>query len=481
MGGGSESKKQLGKILLQQKLVSHDELQGILDDQKREPGERLASAAARKGQLSMLDALSALAEQHGVPSVDLSSEVISLGVLRLVPVEIAHERVVIPFRLEGESLLLAMSSPQEQDVIEELEFVAGKKIQPFVALDHVIRNVIDYAYGQLAAGAEYYVGAHVDEAQLTALGLPDLPRAPEPLFDAEVDSVAMPDFPARTPSGRPVSDELDQAFTQRTMTSNPPVFAAPAADARVLIAARDGELRGLIARAIQEAGVKVVETDDGTKALEQIREDKPRVLVVDMALASVHGLDICRRLRASPRYADLPIIVLGDAFGGWRMARDLEVNYGIKHFFEQPIDAPKLIRTVRLLLDGQAAPYELPPLSAEGEAKWNGAMKAFEGGDLDTAIGELESGLAIEPRAFELHYHLGLLYGRRDDLFLAIRELETALCVQPMHFAAIKNLAVVYQRAGLRHKAIDAWERAMAAAPDDETRANIKEHMVSLL
>jgi regulator of sirC expression with transglutaminase-like and TPR domain len=39
----------------------------------------------------------------------------------------------------------------------------------------------------------------------------------------------------------------------------------------------------------------------------------------------------------------------------------------------------------------------------------------------------------------------------------------------------------VYQRAGLRHKAIDAWERAMAAAPDDETRANIKEHMVSLL
>jgi DNA-binding response OmpR family regulator len=481
MGGGSESKKQLGKILLQQKLVSPDELQEILDDQKREPGERLASTAARTGRLSMLDALSALAEQHGVRPVDLSSEVIALGVLRLVPVEIAHERAVIPFRLEGESLLLAMSSPQERDVIEELEFVAGKKIQPFVALDHVIRNVIDYAYGQLASGAEYYVGAHVTEAQLAALGLPDLPRAPEPLFDLQDDSVTLPEFAAKTPSGRPLSDELDQAFAQRTMTSNPPVFAQPTADARVLLAARDVEVRGLIARAIKEAGVTVVETDDGLKALEQIREDTPRVLVVDTGLTSVHGLDICRRLRASTRYADMPIVVLADGFGGWRMARDLEVNYGIKHFFEKPIDAPRLIRTVRLLLDGQLATDELPPLSAEGEAKWNGAMKAFENGDLDAAIMQLESGLHAEPKAFELHYHLGLLYGRRDDLFLAIRELEIALCVQPMHFAAIKNLAVVYQRAGLRHKAIDAWERAMAAAPDDETRANIKEHMVSLL
>ena len=40
MSGGPESKKQLGKIMLQQKLVSADVLQEILDDQKREPGSR---------------------------------------------------------------------------------------------------------------------------------------------------------------------------------------------------------------------------------------------------------------------------------------------------------------------------------------------------------------------------------------------------------------------------------------------------------
>jgi DNA-binding response OmpR family regulator len=265
------------------------------------------------------------------------------------------------------------------------------------------------------------------------------------------------------------------------MTSQPPVFHQPAKDARVLLAAHDPEVRAWLARAMQEAGVPVVETERGERTLELIREQMPRVLIVDMELPEVHGLDICRRLRASPRYAELPIIVLADGFGGWRMARDVEVNYGIKHFFERPLDREKLLRTVRLLLEGQAAADEPAPLSVEAEQKWNGAMAAFERGDLDAAIAELESGLGLEPNAFELHYHLGLLYGRRDDLFLAIRELETALRVQAMHFAAIKNLAVVYQRAGLRHKAIDAWERAMAVAADDETRANIREHMVSLL
>src|SRR5262245_24239584 len=135
MGGGSDSKKQLGKIMLQQKLVSPDELQEILDEQKREPGTRLASTAARKGRVTMLDALRALSEQHGVPEVDLTDQVVPLSILRLLPSEIARERVVLPFRLEGDRLWLAMASPQERELIEELEFVTGKKVHAHVALD----------------------------------------------------------------------------------------------------------------------------------------------------------------------------------------------------------------------------------------------------------------------------------------------------------------------------------------------------------
>jgi tetratricopeptide (TPR) repeat protein len=163
------------------------------------------------------------------------------------------------------------------------------------------------------------------------------------------------------------------------------------------------------------------------------------------------------------------------------MAHDLRASYGVEHYFDAPLNALALADTVRLLLLGEPAAQEPPPLSRAAEVHWNAAMEAFHRGDIDQAIAELERGTEREPQTFELQYHLGLLYGRREDLFAAIARLELALQMQPRHFLASKNLAAVCQRAGLPLRALDAWQRAMSVAPDDEARVNIKEHVVSLL
>jgi CheY-like chemotaxis protein len=487
MSGGPESKKQLGKILLQQKLVSAEALQEMLEEQKRDPTARLASVAARSGRLSMQDALRALAEQHAVPGVDLTEEVIPLAMLRLIPIEIAYERCVFPLRLEGEHLWLAMSSPDDNSLIEELEFVTAKKIARCVALDGVLRRVARYSYEALERGDEYYVGAHVTESQLAALGLPDMRRAPEPLsaYPAAMDlSMLAPapqgDPPAELPP-EPISGVLDAAFGTRMSPSQAPEMAAPDPALRVLIAIERDDVRRDLADAFAEAGVSVLEAGQGVRALELLRDEQPRVLVIDVGLRAVQGLDVCRRVRASQSFAQLPIVALADGRGGWRMAHDLRESFGIEHVFEPPIDAGALTRTVRMLLAGRSPSDRPAALLPQAEEHWSAGMSAFERGDMEAAITALEAAAAIDSDAFELQYHLGLLYGRRDDLFGAVAALEKAARLQTRHFAAVKNLAVVCQRAGLRHKALDAWERAMELAPDEETRTNIKQHVVSLL
>jgi hypothetical protein len=45
----------------------------------------------------------------------------------------------------------------------------------------------------------------------------------------------------------------------------------------------------------------------------------------------------------------------------------------------------------------------------------------------------------------------------------------------------LKNLAVLYEKAGFRNKAVEVWERAASAAPDSETREQIKQHLLGLL
>ena len=52
----------------------------------------------------------------------------------------------------------------------------------------------------------------------------------------------------------------------------------------------------------------------------------------------------------------------------------------------------------------------------------------------------------------------------------AVSALETAVDMNSRHFPAVKNLAILYQKAGFRNKALEMWERALAIAPDEETK-----------
>ncbi|HEX4048782.1 MAG TPA: tetratricopeptide repeat protein, partial [Elusimicrobiota bacterium] len=102
-------------------------------------------------------------------------------------------------------------------------------------------------------------------------------------------------------------------------------------------------------------------------------------------------------------------------------------------------------------------------------------------GQIDAAVEHLRRGVGIDPLAYRLHFHLALLYGKLGKVYEGIQELERAIDLNPKHFAALKNLAVLYEKAGFKNKAVEMWERCAAAAPDDPTRASIKEHLVKLI
>jgi CheY-like chemotaxis protein len=492
MGDGSGSKKQLGKIMLAQKLVTPDELSGMLEEQGKRGG-KLASTAIREGRITVTDGLRVLSEQHGVPAVDLRKQVVPLANLQLIPVEIAREHVVLPVKVHGEQLLLAMATPQNVTSIEEIQFVTAMTVFPHVALDEALHRVIDECYALLERGETHYVGDLVGDEELAALGisrppqitaLPELPvkapalEPPAPPPDASEPMAGVVHARVRRDEGGP---SLDQAFSQPPTATAPSERPLPRTDKKVLVVDDDEDICRLIELALSQVGLSIVEAHSGSEALETIRTQNPDVIVLDAVLPGIHGFDICRRLRGSQRYGDIPIVIVSAVHRGWRVAEDLREAYGIQHVFEKPLDLLRLARTVSSLALGHDMQHDDSAVSGGAEAELQNGMRAFEQGNIDEAIEHLAKGVGIDPLAFELQYHLGLLHGRREDHFAAIDALERAVGISPRHFSALKNLAVVYQRAGFRHKAIETWQRAMASGLDDETRAQIKEHMVTLL
>ena len=254
---------------------------------------------------------------------------------------------------------------------------------------------------------------------------------------------------------------------------------------RILVVDDSDDIRQLLVRVFREREFEVFESSRGLDALQKVREVSPDVLLLDAMLPEVHGFDICRRIKGSRRYGHIPVVMVSAIYRGWRFAEDLRRSYGVDEFLEKPFRIGEVVAAVDRALSGQSTPKatedeaDLPGGAAGDHLK--AGIDAYSRGDIEGAIEQLKKGIGIDPLAFRLHYHLGLLYGKQDNVFDAIQALETAADLRPRDFSTLKNLAVLYQRAGFRLKATEMWQRALGSAPDDSTRANIKNHLVSLL
>ena len=165
MSNGSGDKKQLGKIMLKQRLVTQAELDELLAEQRTHPGQRLATTAVKSGKVAEVDLLKALSEQHGLPGIDLTQVVIPSDNLKLVPVEIARQHLILPVLVKEDRVYLAMADPNDRRVVDEIEFVTGLRVFAHVALHEALKVVIDYAYAALEANEPYYIGSHVTDEQ----------------------------------------------------------------------------------------------------------------------------------------------------------------------------------------------------------------------------------------------------------------------------------------------------------------------------
>jgi len=264
----------------------------------------------------------------------------------------------------------------------------------------------------------------------------------------------------------------------------------PGGGSKVILVVDDEEdIRKLLKRLLADKGHRVVEADRGLLALRMVKEHTPDLIILDAMLPELHGFDIARRIRGSEKYGQIPIIMVSAVYRGWRIAEDLKNNYGIEEYIEKPFRITDVLKAVQKLLaerdqrkrDQPASTRNPEAVSAEAEKALVDGIASYKAGAIDEAIEHLKRGVAIDPLAYRLRYHLALLYGKKGMVYEGISELERAVDLNPKHFPALKNLAVLYERAGFKHKAVEMWERGATVAPDEATRASIKKHLLELL
>jgi CheY-like chemotaxis protein len=181
-----DAKKPLGRILLQQRAVTQAQLDVALEE-ARAAGVPLATRLTDAGTLSEVEALKALSEQSGVPGIDLNQVCIRLSDLAILPREIAVRHKLLPVLVRDDRIFVAMAAPTEKKVIDELEFVTGKRVFPYIALAGPLQRVIAQAYEMWDRNEAYYVGPSCPPEVLRKAGLslsPPKPAEPAPAAPA---------------------------------------------------------------------------------------------------------------------------------------------------------------------------------------------------------------------------------------------------------------------------------------------------------
>ena len=114
---------------------------------------------------------------------------------------------------------------------------------------------------------------------------------------------------------------------------------------RVAVIEDDAAVRRVLGRILEDAGYGVLAMGDGETGLRAVIEHQPDMLILDLTLPRVDGLEICRRLRSDPRTVTLPIIVLTAHTSTSDMVAALDA--GADDFVTKPFQQVELLARLR--------------------------------------------------------------------------------------------------------------------------------------
>ena len=170
----NNKKKKLGEMLLEAGYIDETQLKSALSYQE-EWGGRLGSIIIKRGFVTEQEMLSVIEKQFRLPSISLEGmEKPSEEALETVKVDIAKKFCIFPLRLEGKTLVIAISDPTDLKTLDDIGFQVGLRVKPLLALESDIMRAIGVHYeGKVGLGRTF----RIDREKLKEETSPSMPSA----------------------------------------------------------------------------------------------------------------------------------------------------------------------------------------------------------------------------------------------------------------------------------------------------------------
>jgi CheY-like chemotaxis protein/MinD-like ATPase involved in chromosome partitioning or flagellar assembly len=119
--------------------------------------------------------------------------------------------------------------------------------------------------------------------------------------------------------------------------------------AKILVVDDEPNVLRLIGYALQVEGYEIVTAETGVEALNKVETERPDLVILDIMLPDLSGIEVCQKLRSKTGMIDLPIIMLSARTQVGDKIKGLEA--GADEYVTKPVDSDEMVARVSALLD----------------------------------------------------------------------------------------------------------------------------------
>ncbi|MDT8305540.1 MAG: response regulator [Anaerolineae bacterium] len=101
----------------------------------------------------------------------------------------------------------------------------------------------------------------------------------------------------------------------------------------------------LVSRVVEAAGYDLLRAEDGPRALQLLQEEEPDIILLDVNIPGIHGLDLARMIKEDERLASIPLIATTANVLVGDKERCLEA--GCDEYLPKPLDIRRLREVIR--------------------------------------------------------------------------------------------------------------------------------------
>jgi len=214
---------------------------------------------------------------------------------------------------------------------------------------------------------------------------------------------------------------------------------------RILIVEDDRSIRTIVEYALRDAGFQVVSVGRGDEALESVAHDRADLVILDLMLPGVDGLEVCKRIRAE---RSTPIIILSAR--GEELDKVLGLELGADDYVTKPFSPRELVSRVKANLRRARLEPDRDEMLRFGDLEIDPVARTVNraGDEVPLTFSEFEilAKLAGSPRRVftreELMNHLwdGNFYGDLRSVDVHVRHLRQKIEDDPSNPALIRTV-----------------------------------------